>query len=105
MNVVALEQQVASSPTGLELTIAELWTLADRLAQIIDGIFVGYRGDPPKRSNADLRSSAEVVIEPIDSTLWRIYARNGVELDRLRRDFSGAREVVPEIPLPPIHRA
>lgn len=105
MNVVALEQQVATSPTGLELTISQLRALSDGLTQIIDGIFVGYRGDPPVRSLADLRSAAEVVIEPIDSTFWRIYARDGADLDRLRQDFSNVLDVVPETPLPPIHRA
>jgi len=105
MNVVALERRVANSPIGLELTIAQLRTLSDEFAQIIDGIVVGYRGDPPTRSTTDLRSSAEVVVESIDSTLWRIYAHDGSELDRLRRDFNDVRDVVPEIPLSPIHHA
>lgn len=80
-----------------------LWDLARRLTQVIDGIIAGYRGTPPVRSDADLRVAAEVVIEAIDSTLWRVYARDPAVIDRVRRQYDDVRDVVPEIAIPPVH--
>lgn len=102
-NVVALEEQAADSPTGLELSPIQLRELAGRLRQLNDGIVVGYRGDPPTRLDADLRTGSEVVIEAIDSTLWRVYARDPSVVNGLHRSYEDVRNVEPEVPLPPIH--
>jgi hypothetical protein len=66
-DVVTLEQAIASSPTGLSFSAAQLRELSSRLLQLVDGIVVGYRCDPPARSDVDLRASSEVVIEAIDT--------------------------------------
>jgi hypothetical protein len=102
-DVVALERQAAESPTGLAVSGEQLQDLAGRLTQFIDGIVAGYRGTPPVRSDADLRTAAEIVIEAIDSTLWRVYARNPAVIDRLRHVYDDVRDVVPEIAIPPVH--
>jgi hypothetical protein len=102
-DVIALERQAAKSATGLQVTADQLWELADRLAQLIDAIVVGYRGAPPVRSDTDLRESVEIVIEAIDSTLWRVYAQDPAVIDRLRREFDDVRDVMPEVPIPAAH--
>jgi hypothetical protein len=102
-DVVALGQRADDSPTGLRMSAAELRDLAARLEQLVDGIAVGYRGDPPVRDDPDLRTSSAVVIEAIDSTLWRVYADDPTVIERVRRTYRDVRDVVPEIPIPPVH--
>lgn len=96
IDVVVLERQADESPNGIVMTAVELRRLAHQLHQFIDGIVVGYRDQPPKHSDADLRDTAEVVIEAIDSTQWRIYARDEVIVEGLRRDFQDVRDIAPE---------
>jgi hypothetical protein len=104
-DVLSIEAGAASSPTGLQTTGAELLQLAQRLLQVIDAIVVAYDGAPPTRSDPDLRESAEIVIEAIDSTLWRVYAKDVLVIDRLRHAFTDVREVSPEVPIPATHDA
>jgi|GEM_PF-2137048 len=98
-----IEARVAASPSGLRITGAELWNLAGRLLQVIDGIIVAFSGSPPTRADSDLRESCEVVIEAIDSTLWRVYAKDPVVSDSLQHTFAEVREVSPEVPIPALH--
>ena len=102
-NLVAFEQQAAASPTGLELSADELRSFSGQLLQFIDGIVVGYSGKPPNRSEADLRGASEIVIEAIDSTLWRVYARDSAVIDRLRSTYDDVRNVEPEVAIRPLH--
>ncbi|MCW3013026.1 MAG: hypothetical protein JWO02_118 [Solirubrobacterales bacterium] len=102
-DVVALEQEAADSPTGLNLSANKLREFAAQLLQLVDGIIVGYREDPPTRADPDLRTSSEVVIEAIDSTLWRVYARDRTITDRLQSNCDDVRNVEPEVALPPVH--
>jgi hypothetical protein len=102
-DLVAIERGAAESPTGLTLSATELREFAAQLLQLIDGIVVGYRQDPPTRSDADLRTSSEVVIEAIDSTLWRVWARDRAIVDRLHCSYDDVRNVEPEVALPPVH--
>jgi len=103
-DVLNLEQRCAASPTGLLVSGAELRLIALQLAQVIDGIFVGYEGDPPTRVTADLREDCEVVIEAIDSTLWRIYAREAMLMERfVRAGLTNVLKVVSERAIPPSH--
>jgi len=102
VDVVTLEQRAANSPTGVELSTQELRQIAQQLGQFIDGIVVGYRGTPPTRSDPDLRRSAEVVIEAIDSTLWRVYASHRRTLATLHDHYDDVRDV-PEVIVRPVH--
>lgn len=104
-DVVALEQQAATSPTGLTMSQNELETLSGQLLQLIDGIIVGFDGDPPHRRDDDLREKATVVIEAIDSTYWRVYARLPATLDQVRQGFPSARDVAPEPPIRATHQS
>lgn len=102
-DLVGLEREAAESPTGLTLSATELRGFAAQLLQLIDGIVVGYREGPPTRLDSDLRTSSEVVIEAIDSTLWRVYARDQAVIDGLRCNYDDVRNVEPEVALPPVH--
>lgn len=102
-DIVGLEQQAAESPSGLALSGTQLRDLAGGLTQVIDGIVAGHRGPPPTRSDADLRAAAEIVIEAVDSTFWRVYALDPAVIDRLRHGYDDVRDVVPEIAIPPVH--
>lgn len=102
-DVVSLEQRAAESPTGLALSGEQLRHLAAGLLQMIDGVVAGYRGRPPSRSDADLRSSAEIILEAVDSAFWRIYARDQDIIDRMRRAYVDVRDVIPTAPVPPFH--
>jgi hypothetical protein len=77
--------------------------LASHLLQLVDGIVAGYRNDPPTRSDLDLRTSSEVIIEAIDSTFWCIYARDSAIVSAVQRNYDDVRTVEPEIALPPVH--
>jgi hypothetical protein len=101
--VVELDRRAAESPTGVALSDQALRQLAAEVLQVIDGIVVGYRGAPPVRSDADLRDVAEVVFEAIDSTLWRVYARDVAVLDRIRQRYHDVRDISPEVVIPPVH--
>jgi len=103
VDIAALEAQAHASPTGLELSGPQLREVAGRLHQLVDGIVVGFRGRPPLRSDPDLRTSCEVVIEAVDSTFWRIYAAETTMLDRLRTDFDDVRTGASERPIRPAH--
>ncbi|MET0600774.1 MAG: hypothetical protein ABW167_02185 [Baekduia sp.] len=74
------------------------------MLQLIDGIIVGYRHDLPSRADPDFRASAEVVIEVIDSTFWRVYARDRAITDGLQSNYDNVRLIEPEVVLPPVHR-
>lgn len=99
-----LERLATASPTGLLVGDSELRQIASRLSQVIDGIFVGFRGDPPLRSATDLRACADVVIEVLDSTYWRVHARHDTALDRIRHAGYRVCELVPEPAIPATHR-
>jgi hypothetical protein len=102
-DLLTLEREAVGSPTGLTLSADQLREFASQLLQLVDGIVVGYRQSPPSRSDPDLRTSSEVVIEAIDSTLWRIWAHDRAVTDVLRRSYDDVRSVEPEIALPPFH--
>lgn len=104
-DVGEIEARVDASPVGLRMTGAELWDLAGRLLQVIDGTIVAFSDSPPTRSDSDLRESCEIVIEAIDSTLWRVYTRDPAVSNRLRQTFADVREVSPEVPMPAVRAA
>jgi hypothetical protein len=97
-DVVALMREAIDSQSGLLMSSTGLRRFAGRLVEFEDGIVVGYWGNPPDRTDADMRSSAEIAIVAFDSTFWRVYARDPVVLDRVRKAYDGVtvRRVGPE---------
>jgi hypothetical protein len=103
-DLVALEATIDESPTGVQFTGEALLALSGKLLQVIDAVVVGYRGSAPLRSDPDLRRSAEIVIEAIDSTLWRVFALDDSVREHLERAFTDVRKV-PAEPIPAVRRS
>jgi hypothetical protein len=103
MEIWTVARSDATDVSSIEMRSSELRELADELAQVIDGIFAGYRGEPPSRSDKDLRHTTEIVIEAFDSTFWRVYARDAGVAEQLRRTYTDVRDVLPETPIPASH--
>jgi hypothetical protein len=102
-DILSLEEEAASSPTGLAMSSDRIIEFARSLREFNDGIIVGYITQAPARSTADLRTAAEVVIEAFDSSYWRVYSRDGAMLDALRPRFADVTDVVPEPGIVPVH--
>lgn len=85
-NMLDLERQVAESPTGIVLDWDALVALADDFSQMINAVIVGCKdaGSIPQLApEIDLAASAEIVVEAIDSSLWRVTAQDEQALARL----------------------
>jgi hypothetical protein len=93
LHILNLESEVAESPHGLVLTAARLKRIADGLFQLIDGIVVAFEGEPPENTEDDLRTACYLVIEAIDSGVWRVYTRDAAVAARLFDTFEGAHSV------------
>lgn len=95
-------EEITASPDGFTVGSAELARLAPHLLQVIDAVIIGWQDSPPLRGSSDIRATAEVVIEAVDSTFWRIYSREPETFAVLRRDFPGGRELSPEPAIPSV---
>lgn len=85
-----LEQWVANAPNGLVMDWKGLNELTGELDQIIDGTIVGCRNaDALTQINlqSDLPSTCDIVIESIDSSLWKIFSRDDGVLQKLKSAF------------------
>ena len=85
-NMLDLERQVAEAPTGIVLGWDALVALADDFSQVINAVIVGCKdaGSVPRLApEGDLAASAEIVVEAIDSSLWRVTAHDERVLARL----------------------
>lgn len=90
LNVPELERKCRETPRGLIVTWDELRRLASKFKQTIDGVFVGCleRTMVPRLDRQETwHDLCEVVIEAIDSTSWRIYAKDGRLLDNVKGRF------------------
>ena len=77
-NMLDLERQVAESPTDLVLDWDALVALADDFSQVINAVILGCSDAasiPPLGPRIDLAASGEIVVEAIDSSLWRVTAQ------------------------------
>lgn len=82
VNVSELEDQVYS------------WTdiirIADEFFQEINIIVVACKEErliPRPGEDEDYYSPCEIVIEGVDTTLWRVYARNAQDLEQIRKTY------------------
>jgi hypothetical protein len=92
-NILDLEQEIRDSATGLVVTWKEIVHLSKKVSQIINATIVGSTdGDSlPKLSDgSSLYTTSEVLLEMIDSSVWRIYVRDKEVLQRLRTAFPHA---------------
>ncbi len=89
-------QEIEASPTGAVVNWDELVAIAHALKQVIWGVFVGCTDAsavPSLHPDADLYNPSEIVIEAIDSTYWRVYARDDRVLQRLGAAFRDVKMV------------
>lgn len=89
-NMLDLEQEVEQSPTGLLMSWDELVSLACAFFQVINTVIVGCKDAtavPKLHPEENLYTSNDIVLEAIDSSLWRVYARDDKVLRRLQRAF------------------
>ncbi len=91
-----LEQQVKRAPNGLILEWKDLKQLAWALDQVIEGTLAGC-GTPDALNKitlqSDLKATCDIVIEAIDSTLWRVYSRDDGILQKLKAAFRNVKTV------------
>jgi hypothetical protein len=90
LDVLAVERQVAQSPSGLRITFAELVELASGLQQVIDGLFVAASDAAPLPTRTDpdlvILEQADVVLAAFDSSFWLISAPDLI-LERVAARF------------------
>ncbi len=99
-NMLDLEQEIQQSPQGLHLSWDQLISFSRCFFQVINAVIVGGKDSttvPILQPGGDLYQGSEIVVEAIDSSLWRIYARDEEVLQRFQRTF---RDVDVYIPVP-----
>ncbi|HEX5504297.1 MAG TPA: hypothetical protein VFW96_16850 [Thermomicrobiales bacterium] len=77
--VLDLERTIAQAPAGLVLGWNDLVGLARGFTQVINGVFVGCKDAatiPRLAPGLDLAATSELSLEALDSSLWRITARD-----------------------------
>jgi hypothetical protein len=93
-SVVALEEQISASPSGLTLDWPDFTRLAEDLEDVVNllAAFPAAPGQPKTRNASRLAESHDVVLERFDSTYWRLYLRRAEHATSLRRRFPLSRE-------------
>lgn len=74
----------------------DLKQLAGALDQIIEGTLAGCRNPDVLNQislHSNLQSTCDIVIEVIDSSLWRIYSRDDGILQKLKSAFRDVKTV------------
>jgi len=74
--IASLQERVYASPTGLQVSFAELCTFAASVRQVVDGLFVGC-ADPavlPRRHDTDpvIAERADCLVAAVDSSFWLV---------------------------------
>lgn len=96
--VLDLEENIRNLPQGLILSWQMLILLVEKFDQVINIIIVGCQEItkiPSLKPNSDLDTPCEIVLELIDSSLWRIHAKDQRLLQHLQQEFSNIREIEP----------
>ena len=77
--ILDLEENIKELPQGLILSWQMLFQLAQNFDQVINTVIVGCQETskiPSLEPNVDLDKSCEIVLELIDSSVWRIYTKD-----------------------------
>lgn len=79
-----LEQHIAQSEQGLILSLSDLNKLIQKVDQLVDGVIVaGQTRDQIPRLAPGQELSSEIVLEAVDSSIWRVSARSSAILHRI----------------------
>jgi hypothetical protein len=77
--ILDLEANIKFLPQGLILSWQMLFQLAQKFDQVINTVIVGCQEVskiPSLEPNVDLDEPCEIVLELIDSSVWRIYTKD-----------------------------
>ena len=78
LNLSYVEQRVDASPKGFELSFADLSAFAERVGQVVDGVFVGCadRERLPRRTDDDatILEQADMLVAAVEGDGWVISA-------------------------------
>ena len=89
-DLAAVEREIKLSSTGLIMSWADLLVFSDSLIEVLEGLFVGCkdRDSIPKLIPGDeVFSQCEIGIEAVDSSMWRVYAREDAILHKVAKAF------------------
>ena len=97
LNLPFVEQRVDASPKGFELSFADLSAFAERIRQVVDGLFVGC-ADParlPRRTDDDatILERADMLVAATDGG-WLVSAPDEL-LFRYEARFEAVSELSP----------
>lgn len=90
-----LEQEVRDSPTGLRLNWSDLVSLARRLFQVTNATLAGSGAPIAASGLSEVYAHSEIVLEAIDSSLWRVYAKSDSVIEKLKRAFNADEVTTP----------
>jgi len=77
--ILDLEANIKFLPQGLILSWQMLFQLAQKFDQVINTVIVGCQEVskiPSLEPNIDLDEPCEIILELIDSSVWRIYTKD-----------------------------
>lgn len=90
LNLELVGAQVANSPKGMRLSFGDLIAFAQRVDQVIDGVFVGCQWPErlPRRSDDDaiVMGKADMLVAAVDNAFWLVSASPAV-LARVQQRF------------------
>jgi hypothetical protein len=95
LNMPVIEEAVAASSEGMQLSFDDLMMFGDRVQQVIDGLFVGCRRpERPRRDQSDeeILARSDMLVAAVDSTFWLVAAPDEV-LARYEPGFKGVETV------------
>lgn len=94
--ILDLEANIKYLPQGLILSWQMLVQLAQKFDQVINTVIVGCQEVskvPVLKPDIDIDAPCEIVLELIDSSVWRIYSKDERLLQHLQHEFSNVRQV------------
>jgi hypothetical protein len=94
--ILDLEENIKELPQGLILSWQMLVLLVRKFDQVINTVIVGCQEVskiPVLKPDIDLDTPCEIVLELIDSSVWRIYSKDERLLQHLQHEFSNVRQV------------
>lgn len=90
-NLLEIEQKVRESPQGLIFTWDELVTFAHALIEVVDAVIVACKDQkliPSLKPGDEVFAQCEFGIEAVDSSVWRVYARDDQLLQKVQAAFN-----------------
>jgi hypothetical protein len=96
--ILDLEENIRDLPQGLILSWQMLVLLASKFDQVINAVIVGCQEAtqiPTLSANNDLYIPCAIALELIDSSVWRIYAKDERLLQHFHQEFSGVKKMAP----------